>query len=90
MSGSRPQPRDDLRALDGYHSPQVEVDVRLNTNESPYSPPPEFIVRWLDALREVEWNRYPDRAATDQEDRTPAEVAAQAGHAELAALLRGA
>jgi len=60
----KPQPRDDLRALSGYHSPQVDVDVRLNTNESPYSPPPEFVARWLDTLRDVEWNRYPDRAAT--------------------------
>jgi len=61
----KPQPRDDLRALSGYHSPQVDVDVRLNTNESPYSPPPEFVARWLDTLRDVEWNRYPDRAATE-------------------------
>jgi histidinol-phosphate aminotransferase len=65
MSPSRPLPRDDLRALDGYHSPQVDVDVRLNTNESPYAPPPTFVERWLDALRDVEWNRYPDRAAGD-------------------------
>ena len=27
--------RDDLRALEGYHSPQIDVKVRLNTNESP-------------------------------------------------------
>ena len=65
MSGTRPLPRDDLRALEGYHSPQVEVEVRLNTNESPYAPPAAFVERWLDALRTVEWNRYPDRAATD-------------------------
>jgi histidinol-phosphate aminotransferase len=65
VTGTRPLPRDDLRALDGYHSPQVEVEVRLNTNESPYAPPPAFVARWLDALRGVEWNRYPDRAATD-------------------------
>ena len=63
MSPARPLPRDDLRALEGYHSPQVDVDVRLNTNESPYAPPPAFVERWLDALRDVEWNRYPDRAA---------------------------
>ena len=31
----RPPVRDDLRALEGYHSPQVDVEVRLNTNESP-------------------------------------------------------
>ena len=65
MTGTRPLPRDDLRALDGYHSPQVEVGVRLNTNESPYAPPAAFVQRWLDALGSVEWNRYPDRAATD-------------------------
>jgi histidinol-phosphate aminotransferase len=58
-------PRDDLRALDGYHSPQVDVEVRLNTNESPYAPPTAFVERWLEALRGVEWNRYPDRAATE-------------------------
>jgi histidinol-phosphate aminotransferase len=56
--------RDDLRALEGYHSPQVDVDVRLNTNESPL-PPPEA---WRDAfaaeLSRVDWHRYPDRRAT--------------------------
>ena len=63
--GDRPVPvRPDLQALDGYHSPQVSVEVRLNTNESPL-PPPEA---WLEALRrelaDVEFNRYPDREAT--------------------------
>jgi histidinol-phosphate aminotransferase len=57
--------RDDLRALDGYHSPQVAVAVRLNTNESPEPPP----TAWRDALAaelsRVEWHRYPDRAARE-------------------------
>jgi histidinol-phosphate aminotransferase len=57
-----------LRALDGYHSPQVDVDVRLNTNESPYAPPKEFVDRWLGALQDVAWNRYPDRGATELRD----------------------
>ena len=56
--------RDDLRALEGYHSPQVDVGVRLNTNESPLPPP----LAWRDALAaemsRVDWHRYPDRAAT--------------------------
>ena len=55
--------RDDLRALEGYHSPQVSVSIRLNTNESPEPPP----IAWRDALSaelsRVEWHRYPDRAA---------------------------
>ena len=56
--------RPDLTVLSGYHSPQVEVEVRLNTNESPLPPPPE----WLDELRaeigRIDFNRYPDRDAT--------------------------
>ena len=35
----RPRVRDDLALMEGYHSPQVSVDVRLNTNESPLPPP---------------------------------------------------
>ena len=31
--------RADIGALAGYHSPQVDADVRLNTNESPFPPP---------------------------------------------------
>jgi histidinol-phosphate aminotransferase len=58
-------PRDDLRALEGYHSPQLDVDVRLNTNESPFAPPPAFVDRWLDELRAAPLNRYPDRAAAE-------------------------
>jgi histidinol-phosphate aminotransferase len=62
---TRLQPRDDLRSLDGYHSPQVDVRIRLNTNESPYAPPAEFVARYADALRDVAWNRYPDRGARE-------------------------
>ena len=64
LASSLPEPRADLGLREGYHSPQVPVEVRLNTNESPYPPPPE----WLEALaREasrISYNRYPDRSAT--------------------------
>jgi histidinol-phosphate aminotransferase len=59
-----PDPRADLGLREGYHSTQVDVEVRLNTNESPLPPPPgwqEALHRELDA---IPWNRYPDRAAT--------------------------
>jgi histidinol-phosphate aminotransferase len=56
--------RDDLAFLEGYHSPQVEVAVRLNTNESPVPPPPGFRDALAAELSRVEWHRYPDRAAT--------------------------
>ena len=57
--------RDDLRAMSGYHSPQVSVSVRLNTNESPIEPPAEFVKALAVAVRDVKWNRYPDRSARE-------------------------
>ena len=58
-------PRDDLVALEGYHSPQVAVDIRLNTNEAPEPPPAAWIADVARAAAEVDWHRYPDRAATE-------------------------
>lgn len=56
-------PRDQIQAMSGYHSAQVDVPIRLNTNESPFSPPQA----WLDSIAEIalgiDWNRYPDRGA---------------------------
>lgn len=57
-------PRDDLALMAGYHSPQVEVAVRLNTNEAPEPPPPGFREALAAELARVEWHRYPDRAYT--------------------------
>jgi histidinol-phosphate aminotransferase len=59
------QPRDDVALMDGYHSPQVDVDVRLNTNESPDSPPAEWIDAVARAAAAIDWNRYPDRDALE-------------------------
>ena len=55
--------RADLRALEGYHSPQVDVEVRLNTNESPLPPPVAFRDALAAEISQIEWHRYPDRAA---------------------------
>jgi len=56
--------RESIALSEGYHSPQLDVDVRLNTNESPLGPPAEFTNEVADAIRSVEWNRYPDRNAS--------------------------
>ena len=56
--------RDDLRALEGYHSTQVDVEVRLNTNESPFPPPAEWRDELATAMASIDWRRYPDREAT--------------------------
>jgi len=59
----RPTSRPDVVALEGYHSPQMDVEVRLNTNESPLPPPAEFDDALAEATRAIGWNRYPDRGA---------------------------
>jgi len=60
-----PVVRPDLETLSGYHSAQVDVDVRLNTNESPLPPPPEWLEAFQSALSGIDFNRYPDREATE-------------------------
>lgn len=53
--------RKDLQSLDGYHSPQLDLEVKLNTNESPYSLPKKFLKLLQKELAKKELNRYPDR-----------------------------
>jgi histidinol-phosphate aminotransferase len=60
-----PPIRPDLQLTEGYHSPQVEAEVRLNTNESPFAPPDAWRHELLAALAEVSFHRYPDRPATE-------------------------
>lgn len=62
---TRPEPRDNLGSLQGYHSPQVDVAIRLNTNESPYGPPPEWVADVASELDRIRFNRYPDRRAVE-------------------------
>ena len=57
-------PREDVALMEGYHSPQLDVSVRLNTNESPESPPVAWTSAIATALTSIDWNRYPDRGAT--------------------------
>ena len=64
MSGVPPV-RPDLELEEGYHSPQVDAEVRLNTNESPFAPPDEWREELRAALEEVSFHRYPDRPATE-------------------------
>ncbi len=59
------RPRDDVSLMPGYHSPQVDVKVRLNTNESPEPPPAAWRRAYAEAIEGVDWHRYPDRGADD-------------------------
>ena len=49
--------------MSGYHSPQVDVPIRLNTNESPFPPPEKWVQSLAQVAKDVQWNRYPDRFA---------------------------
>jgi len=55
-------PRGDLALVEGYHSPQLDVQVRLNTNEAPAPPPAAFRERLAEAVAGIDWHRYPDRS----------------------------
>ncbi|QOE68258.1 histidinol-phosphate transaminase [Corynebacterium diphtheriae] len=59
--------REELRGQSAYGAPQLDVDVRLNTNENPY-PPSEALVEELArvvAEQASNLNRYPERDAVE-------------------------
>ncbi len=58
--------RDDLRGSTPYGAPQIDVPVRLNTNENSYDLPEPVALAVVEAVaREVRTlNRYPDREFT--------------------------
>ena len=64
MSAALPL-RPELRGATPYGAPQLDVPVRLNTNENPYPPPEEVVHAAADAVRAevASLNRYPDREA---------------------------
>jgi histidinol-phosphate aminotransferase len=57
--------RADLAGRQPYGAPQLDVPVRLNTNENPYPPSPALVADIAAAVGEVAGglNRYPDRDA---------------------------
>ena len=63
LMASIPPLRDDLGVAEGYHSPQLDVEVRLNTNESPLPPPRAFVAALAEEVGSASLHRYPDRSA---------------------------
>ncbi|AQT82838.1 histidinol-phosphate transaminase [Mycolicibacterium litorale] len=73
--------RDDLRGKSPYGAPQLDVPVRLNTNENPH-PPSQALVD--DVARSVEkaaadLHRYPDRDAVELRSDLAAYLSTQTG-----------
>ncbi|MFE4668592.1 histidinol-phosphate transaminase [Streptomyces sp. NPDC056716] len=59
--------RAELRGKTPYGAPQLDVPVRLNTNENPYPLPEALVERIAERVREAarHLNRYPDRDAVE-------------------------
>src|SRR5271170_1630597 len=67
MAGGPLPVRDDLKDMHAYGAPQIDVPVRLNTNENPYPPSPPLQRAIADAVARAAatLNRYPDRDAVE-------------------------
>jgi histidinol-phosphate aminotransferase len=63
--------RDELRGQSPYGAPQLDVPVRLNTNENPYPLPEPLVARIAERVAEAarSLNRYPDRDAVELRTR---------------------
>ncbi|MET7638904.1 histidinol-phosphate transaminase [Streptomyces sp. NPDC005438] len=59
--------REELRGKSPYGAPQLDVPVRLNTNENPYPLPEPLVARIAERVTEAarHLNRYPDRDAVE-------------------------
>src|SRR5919197_5277052 len=69
-------PRPGIRDVDPYVSPQLEVQARLNTNESPHPLPETFTRDLAEAIAALPLHRYPDGQMTVLRER----LARWAGH----------
>jgi histidinol-phosphate aminotransferase len=57
--------RGDLADVAPYGAPQLDVPVRLNTNETAEPPPPGYLAEVARRIQELALNRYPDRPHRD-------------------------
>lgn len=59
--------RAELLGLKPYGAPQIDVPIKLNTNENPFSPPAELVAAIALEVAAVSssLNRYPDRDAVE-------------------------
>ena len=60
--------RPEIRELTAYHVPDASGYVKLDAMENPYSWPEELKSEWLETLREIHLNRYPDPQGTQLQE----------------------
>jgi histidinol-phosphate aminotransferase len=88
MTGTGPLGIDDLpvraelRGSSPYGAPQLDVPVRLNTNENPYPLPEPLVARIAERVTEAArgLNRYPDRDAVRLRTELARYLSATGGH----------
>lgn len=66
--------RSELADLQPYRAPQLDAPVKLNTNESPYPPPEEFMGDLARRIAVIPLNRYPDRDFSELREALAARV----------------
>jgi histidinol-phosphate aminotransferase len=71
--------RPEIRALQAYHVPPAAGMLKLDAMENPYRWPDEMIEGWLQKLRDVAINRYPDPQAQAVKDGLRREMGVPAG-----------
>ena len=73
--------REDLRGRTPYGAPQLDVPVRLNTNENSYAVPDDVVAAIAAAVTETarHLNRYPDREFTELREALAAYLRSQTG-----------
>lgn len=78
-----PPLRDELRGVQPYGAPQLDVPVCLNVNENPYPPSPKVVADIATAVAEAasRLNRYPDREFTELRNGLADYLARDAGFA---------
>ena len=73
--------REDLRGRTPYGAPQLDVPVRLNTNENSYAVPDDVVTAIAAAVTDTarHLNRYPDREFTELREALAAYLRSQTG-----------
>lgn len=61
--------RPEVQALKAYHVPPAAGLIKLDAMENPYTWPAPVIDEWLEALRNVSLNRYPDPGAASLKEQ---------------------
>ncbi len=71
--------RPEVRALKAYHVPDARGLIKLDAMENPYSWPEVLKTDWLETLRDVPINRYPDPSAQALRTQLKQSLAVPAG-----------